>query len=136
MKNGRGHDDERDTNRLTAELELITVTFHNATHMHCSTVVGGGRGGTRGGEILPSLPTGNNEPWHTATRRNERSKKTHNDTEQGLGSMQLLNITLSSSLSFCVIAMCYVTKCEFFNAGGSVKDHIGLRMVQETERDG
>ena len=52
--------------------------------------------------------------------------------------MQLLNITLSSSLSFCVIAMCYVTKCEFFmiNEGGLVKDCIGLRMVQETERDG
>ena len=50
--------------------------------------------------------------------------------------MQLLNITLSSSLSFCVIAMCYVTKCEFFNEGGSAKDRIGLRMVQETDRDG
>ena len=24
-------------------------------------------------------------------------------------------------------------KCEFFNAGGSVKDRIGLRMVQEAE---
>ena len=32
--------------------------------------------------------------------------------------------------------MCYVTKCEFFNEGGSAKDRIGLRMVQETERDG
>ena len=50
--------------------------------------------------------------------------------------MELLNITLSSSLSFCVIATCYVTKCEFFNEGGSVKDCIGLWMVQETERDG
>ena len=29
-----------------------------------------------------------------------------------------------------------VGKCEFFNAGGSVKDRIGLRMVQEAERDG
>lgn len=27
-------------------------------------------------------------------------------------------------------------KCEFFNAGGSVKDRVGLRMVQEAERDG
>lgn len=32
--------------------------------------------------------------------------------------------------------LCYVTKCEFFNEGGLAKDHIGLRMVQETERDG
>ena len=29
-----------------------------------------------------------------------------------------------------------VAKCEFFNAGGSVKDRIGVRMVQEAERDG
>jgi len=27
-------------------------------------------------------------------------------------------------------------KCEFFNAGGSVKDRIGKRMVEDAERDG
>ena len=29
-----------------------------------------------------------------------------------------------------------MAKLEFFNAGGSVKDRIGLRMVEEAERDG
>lgn len=29
-----------------------------------------------------------------------------------------------------------VAKCEFFNAGGSVKDRIGYRMVEEAEREG
>ncbi|KAF9189172.1 hypothetical protein BGZ51_009778 [Haplosporangium sp. Z 767] len=29
-----------------------------------------------------------------------------------------------------------LAKCEFFNAGGSVKDRIGKRMVEEAERDG
>ena len=29
-----------------------------------------------------------------------------------------------------------MVKCEFFNAGGSVKDRIGLRMVEEAEREG
>ena len=29
-----------------------------------------------------------------------------------------------------------MAKCEFFNAGGSVKDRIGKRMVEEAERDG
>jgi hypothetical protein len=29
-----------------------------------------------------------------------------------------------------------VAKCEFFNAGGSVKDRISLRMVEDAERDG
>jgi len=29
-----------------------------------------------------------------------------------------------------------IAKCEFFNAGGSVKDRVGLRMVEEAEKDG
>ncbi|XP_054722481.1 cystathionine beta-synthase-like isoform X1 [Uloborus diversus] len=29
-----------------------------------------------------------------------------------------------------------LAKCEFFNAGGSVKDRIGLRMIEEAERQG
>lgn len=29
-----------------------------------------------------------------------------------------------------------VAKCEFFNAGGSVKDRIGLRMVEDAEKEG
>lgn len=29
-----------------------------------------------------------------------------------------------------------VAKCEYFNAGGSVKDRISLRMVEDAERDG
>lgn len=32
--------------------------------------------------------------------------------------------------------MCEVAKCEFFNAGGSVKDRISLRMVEDAERAG
>jgi hypothetical protein len=29
-----------------------------------------------------------------------------------------------------------VAKCEYFNAGGSVKDRIGKRMIEEAEKDG
>ena len=29
-----------------------------------------------------------------------------------------------------------VAKCEFFNAGGSVKDRIGLKMVEDAESSG
>ncbi len=32
--------------------------------------------------------------------------------------------------------MISVAKCEFFNAGGSVKDRIGLRMVRDAEEKG
>lgn len=29
-----------------------------------------------------------------------------------------------------------MAKCEFFNAGGSIKDRIGLRMVEDAEASG
>lgn len=29
-----------------------------------------------------------------------------------------------------------VAKCEYFNSGGSVKDRIGLRMIEDAERKG
>lgn len=38
--------------------------------------------------------------------------------------------------SFDLTSFNLVAKVEFFNAGGSVKDRIGLRMVEEAERDG
>ncbi len=37
---------------------------------------------------------------------------------------------------FANVFLCLVAKCEFFNAGGSVKDRIALRMVEDAERDG
>lgn len=40
------------------------------------------------------------------------------------------------SLLFFCLYICLVGKCEFFNAGGSVKDRISLRMVEDAERDG
>jgi cystathionine beta-synthase len=37
--------------------------------------------------------------------------------------------------SFGIEATIYA-KCEFFNAGGSVKDRIALRMIEEAEKSG
>ena len=36
-------------------------------------------------------------------------------------------------LPFCLQT---VAKCEYFNAGGSIKDRIAVRMIEEAERDG
>ena len=43
-------------------------------------------------------------------------------------------ILLSDNLQ-CLYQLA-VAKCEYFNAGGSVKDRIALRMVEEAERKG
>ena len=45
--------------------------------------------------------------------------------------MRLNKIPQSEGLECEVLA-----KCEFFNAGGSVKDRIGKRMIEEAEREG
>ena len=45
--------------------------------------------------------------------------------------VRLSNLARKLNLSCELLA-----KCEFFNAGGSVKDRIGLRMVEEAERTG
>lgn len=55
--------------------------------------------------------------------------------------MPVLNATFVSEKQneyrdFESIEFNLVAKCEYFNAGGSVKDRIGLRMVEEAERDG
>ena len=39
-------------------------------------------------------------------------------------------------LFFVHFLVVLVAKCEYFNAGGSVKDRIGLRMVEQAEKEG
>jgi len=45
--------------------------------------------------------------------------------------VQLKNIAYDYNLDCNLFA-----KCEYFNAGGSVKDRIGIRMVEEAEKAG
>ncbi|CAG8622286.1 11800_t:CDS:2 [Ambispora leptoticha] len=45
--------------------------------------------------------------------------------------VRINNITKSEGIECEILA-----KCEFFNAGGSVKDRIGKRMIEEAEREG
>uniref|UniRef100_A0A4W3HIC4 Cystathionine beta-synthase n=1 Tax=Callorhinchus milii TaxID=7868 RepID=A0A4W3HIC4_CALMI len=47
-----------------------------------------------------------------------------------------LNVPMYSHLSFTPLLSVSVAKCEFFNAGGSVKDRIALRMVEDAEKSG
>ena len=45
-------------------------------------------------------------------------------------------IRLSSDFNLVTYVYFAVAKCEFFNAGGSVKDRIALRMVEDAEKAG
>lgn len=42
----------------------------------------------------------------------------------------------SRALPRALTQACTVAKCEFFNAGGSVKDRIGRRMIEDAEKSG
>lgn len=46
-----------------------------------------------------------------------------------------LSSFFSNALFVCFLWF-LVAKCEYFNAGGSVKDRIGLRMVEDAEASG
>lgn len=46
------------------------------------------------------------------------------------------NFKLLYSHLVLFVGVSAVAKCEFFNAGGSVKDRISLRMVEDAEREG
>lgn len=45
-------------------------------------------------------------------------------------------VRLNSIPKSCGLKCELLAKCEFFNAGGSVKDRIGLRMVEDAEKEG
>ena len=47
-----------------------------------------------------------------------------------------VSMTVLEVIKLTWIFVLIVVKCEYFNAGGSVKDRIGLRMVEEAEREG
>eukprot|EP00753_Platysulcus_tardus_P005571 PLAT13485.1.p1 GENE.PLAT13485.1~~PLAT13485.1.p1 ORF type:complete len:540 (+),score=283.02 PLAT13485.1:56-1621(+) len=51
---------------------------------------------------------------------------------QNIGKTPLVRLNKVASELKCEV----LAKCEFFNAGGSVKDRIGLRMVEDAERSG
>lgn len=51
-------------------------------------------------------------------------------------SFQVKQVKLPVTINNITHCSLIVAKCEFFNAGGSVKDRIALRMVEEAEKDG
>lgn len=48
----------------------------------------------------------------------------------------LEKLIASFIITFSFVCLGSVAKCEFFNAGGSIKDRIALRMVEDAERAG
>lgn len=48
----------------------------------------------------------------------------------------LINTTHTLICIHIILLLFPVGKCEFFNAGGSVKDRIALRMIEQAEKEG
>lgn len=78
--------------------------------------------------------------WHLGTK--EKSPHTHYPSDprpkicdtvlENIGNTPLIRINKVASDVPCEV----LAKCEFFNSGGSVKDRIGKRMVEEAEKSG
>ena len=66
-------------------------------------------------------------------RLNRIGKPTSSTTEKDAGVTTSTPTTISST-STCTIE--YLVKCEYMNAGGSVKDRIGKQMIFDAERQG
>ncbi len=63
-----------------------------------------------------------------------REKGTHESILELIGHTPLVRLQkIPQSLG---IEATVYAKCEFFNAGGSVKDRIALRMIEEAEKSG
>jgi cystathionine beta-synthase len=62
----------------------------------------------------------------------QQKPKIMNTILENIGNTPLVRLNKVTSGLKCEV----LAKCEFFNAGGSVKDRIGLRMVEDAERSG
>uniref|UniRef100_A0A1I8HTZ3 CBS domain-containing protein n=1 Tax=Macrostomum lignano TaxID=282301 RepID=A0A1I8HTZ3_9PLAT len=115
----------------------------SAAELNSSCPVSGGDDSTNGGQRW--LPPNHDsrctfridkpvcESPHLHQKRKERPKILP-DILHHIGNTPLVrvnNITKEEGIE-CEI----LVKCEFFNAGGSVKDRIGLRMIEDAERSG
>lgn len=83
-----------------------------------------------------SLEKGSNlvSPHHHQSKPPRNSNDVCKNVLDMIGNTPLVHLqNLSSDLN---ISCNLYAKCEYFNAGGSVKDRIGIRMIEEAERAG
>ncbi|CAF1398866.1 unnamed protein product [Rotaria magnacalcarata] len=73
-------------------------------------------------------------PHNLGTRQKSVHQKIYNNVLELIGDTPLVRINRLSRDS--AVKCNLLAKLEYFNAGGSVKDRIGLRMVEEAERAG
>lgn len=73
-------------------------------------------------------------PHNLGNRQKPTRAKIFNNVLELIGDSPLVRVNRAARDSG--VKCNILAKCEYFNAGGSVKDRIGLRMVEEAERDG
>jgi len=91
--------------------------------------------------IRPDLPpkckwelNSNQVSPHNHYRNELNAKKSFNSVLEAIGNTPMVRLERLEKLYNLECEL--YAKCEFFNAGGSVKDRIGLRMIEEAERTG
>jgi len=95
---------------------------------------------------VPARPTKSEGParctWHLNTTeksphshfRPRRNEKIMNTILENIGNTPMVRLNKIPQME--AVQCEILAKCEFFNAGGSVKDRIGFRMVDDAERSG
>lgn len=85
-----------------------------------------------GASLASMITLGIHSPWITTEQEKKGKLKASDDITKLIGQTALIRINSLSRITGCEI----LGKCEFLNPGGSIKDRVALKIIQEAESRG